>query len=120
MRSKLTERARRVNVSCLAAPCHSGLASATLLAEFDPAPNFLMYYVYVLKNTCSQEVYYGYTNNVQRRCKEHNKEGFWELVYYEAYRVESDARERERKLKHYGHTRTRLKNRLKGYLNTEN
>ena len=72
-----------------------------------------MYYVYLLKNAEMQELYYGYTNDLERRLKEHNTDHKWELIYYEAYRSESDARERERKLKYYGQTRTCLKNRLK-------
>ena len=72
-----------------------------------------MYYVYLLKDEEMQELYYGYTNELERRLKEHNAENKWKLVYYEAYLSERDARERERKLKHYGQTRTRLKNRLK-------
>ena len=37
----------------------------------------------------------------------------WELVYYEAYRDESDARERERKLKQRGRSRQILYERIK-------
>ena len=36
----------------------------------------------------------------------------WKLVYYEAYVSESDARERERKLKQYGAGRGHLKKRI--------
>jgi predicted GIY-YIG superfamily endonuclease len=72
-----------------------------------------MYYVYLLKNEKTKEIYYGYTNDLDRRLLEHNMGHKWKLIYYEAYLSESDATTREIKLKHYGQTRTRLKNRLK-------
>ena len=60
-----------------------------------------MHFIYVLKNI-KGECYYGYTKELDRRIAEHNKEGNWGVVYYEAYSSEKDARTRERKLKHYG------------------
>lgn len=72
-----------------------------------------MHFVYVLKNEENNEIYFGYTNNLERRLHEHNIDGKWKLVYYEGYLSELDARERERKLKNYGQSRTHLKNRLK-------
>ena len=39
-----------------------------------------MYFVYVLKND-SGECYSGYTNNLERRVVEHNKERNWKLIY---------------------------------------
>ena len=79
-----------------------------------------MHYVYVLKNGKTEELYYGYTSDLDRRLKEHNKNDKWQLIYYEAYLSESDARERERKLKYYGQTRTHLKSRIKNSLQREN
>ncbi len=73
-----------------------------------------MYFIYLLKHEKTGELYYGYTNNVERRSEEHGRE--WMLIYYEAYLTESDARKREEKLKHYGQSRTHLKNRLKSSL----
>jgi predicted GIY-YIG superfamily endonuclease len=72
-----------------------------------------MFWVYVLKNRISQEPNYGYTNNLERRLKEHDIEKVWKFVGCEGYACEQDARDRERKLKHYGQARTHLKNRLK-------
>jgi len=70
-----------------------------------------MYYVYLIKNKITKEIYIGYTNDLKRRFKEHkNKRP--ELVYYEAYRSEKDARSRETKLKQHGQTKRRLKERL--------
>jgi len=39
-------------------------------------------------------------------------------IYYEAYTSKLDARERERKLKHYGQSRNHLKNRIKRSLDS--
>jgi len=82
-----------------------------------PSTNF-MYYVYVLRNKKNKEFYYGYTGDLKRRINEHNQD--WKFIYYEAYLSELDARERERKLKNYGQSRTHLRNRLKETLKLEN
>ena len=68
--------------------------------------------MYILRNLNSEQLYYGYTNNLKRRIKEHNKEGLVKLVYYEAYLSETDATDREKKLKQYRQTRAHLKNRI--------
>lgn len=83
-----------------------------LYVRMSPSTNF-MYYVYVLKNKINNELYYGYTNNLERRINKHNKSQQWHLLYYEAYLSKQDARNRELKLKHYGQSRTRLKQRIK-------
>lgn len=76
-----------------------------------------MYFVYVLKNKNNQKrLYYGYTDNLERRIAQHNKEDSWDLIYCEAYKAESDARRRERKLKDYGQALTALKKRIKDSL----
>ncbi|MDP2676309.1 MAG: GIY-YIG nuclease family protein [bacterium] len=46
-----------------------------------------MYYVYILKNQAKSEIYIGYSNDLQRRLKEHRSKNP-ELVYYEAYKSE--------------------------------
>jgi len=78
------------------------------------AHNF-MYYVYLIKNRIAKETYIGYTNNLERRLKEH-KDKNSELIYYEAYKSEKDARNREFKLKQRGQTIRRLKEKLKDSL----
>jgi len=70
-----------------------------------------MHYVYVLKNK-SKDFYIGYTNNLIRRFKEHQKEDNYELIYYEAYLLEKLARQRERKLKFYGSAWRALRTRI--------
>jgi len=73
--------------------------------------------VYILKNKVTDELYYDYTNNLERRLSEHNKEQeCWKIIYYEAYKSEIDARRRERRLKHYAQALTALKGRIKNSL----
>lgn len=66
-----------------------------------------MFYVYFIKSRKDGELYIGSTNDLKRRLLEHNK-GLcystkfrtpFNLVYYEAYRSENDARHREHNLK---------------------
>ncbi len=68
--------------------------------------------MYLLKRKNSAKTYVGYTNDLRRRLREH-KDKISELVYYEAYKDERDARGRERKLKQRGQTTRRLKERLR-------
>ncbi len=80
-----------------------------------------MFYVYVLKSKKDAELYIGSTNNLKRRFDEHQTgKSFstqfrtpFELVYYEAYKDEKDAREREQSLKLRGNARRFLKDRIK-------
>jgi len=72
-----------------------------------------MFYVYIIKNINTRGLYYGYTSNIERRFQEHNKRGNLELIYYEAYKSEKDARDREIRLKQYAQALTALKTRLK-------
>lgn len=66
-----------------------------------------MHYVYVLQSAADQGLYIGYSGNLRRRLREHQSgqssstshRGPWELIYYEAYREELDARGREEFLK---------------------
>lgn len=69
-----------------------------------------MFYVYILKNKIRGNIYIGYTSDLRRRLKEHVAK-HPELVYYEAFKSEKDARTRERMLKQ-GQTIRRLKERL--------
>lgn len=74
-----------------------------------------MYYVYFLKNKSRRSIYIGYTNDLKRRLNEH-KEKKPELLYYEAYKNENDARNRERMLKQRGQAVRWLKSRLQNSL----
>ena len=76
-----------------------------------------MFYVYVLRSCDTKEFYYGYTRNIKKRFTEHNRGKKWELIYYEAYKSEVDARNREKRLKHYSQALTALKVRIKNSIN---
>ncbi len=71
-----------------------------------------MHYIYILINLDNQRLYIGQTKNLRRRFYEHQKHNRFKLVYYEAYLDSSAAYKRERVLKNYGTTWTRLKQRL--------
>ena len=74
-----------------------------------------MYYVYLLNDPSSSAIYIGYTADLRRRFQEHQilkRHRGWRLVYYEAYLDERDARKRERKLKDYGSSLGKLKERI--------
>ena len=77
-----------------------------------------MFYVYVLKGEDGKH-YVGYSSDLKVRVKQHQrgqntstKYQRWELIYYEAYKTELKARERERKLKHHGQVYQSLIRRL--------
>jgi len=79
-----------------------------------------MFYVYVLKSLKDQMSYVGSTNNLRRRFSEHNEGKVYStklrtpfiLVYYEAYRNETDARMREHNLKLRSRAYAQLKKRI--------
>jgi predicted GIY-YIG superfamily endonuclease len=74
-----------------------------------------MFYVYVLKDPAGEAIYIGFTTDLKQRFRQHQKlpaHKGWKLVYYEAYLDESDARKRERMLKHYGSSLAKLKTRI--------
>ena len=80
-----------------------------------------MFYLYVLKSQKDEELYIGSTNDLKRRIKEHQSgKSFstklrrpFELIYYEAYKNEKDARSREHSLKFRGNARRFLKERIR-------
>ena len=80
-----------------------------------------MFYVYIIQNDISHELYIGYTNNLKRRVTEHNGDskkyttrdlGAWKVVYYEAFRSQADAKLREVKLKQHGSSKRELYKRI--------
>ena len=87
-----------------------------------------MFYVYLLLEVQSKNIYIGYTSNLKRRIAEHQigkacrttAKGNWQLVYYEAFFAKEDAMMRERKLKHHGMTKRKLFERLVGSLAGQN
>lgn len=78
-----------------------------------------MYYFYVIQDELLN-LYFGSTDNLKRRLKEHQtglsvytkRSKSWHLVYYEAFYSESDAREREQKVKNNTGTKKHLLKRI--------
>jgi len=72
-----------------------------------------VYYIYLLQSPKADDIYIGFTPDLRRRMREHRSEHpHWNLIYYEAYASEKDARLRERRLKHHGSGKVELKKRL--------
>lgn len=79
-----------------------------------------MFYMYVLKSIKDGRVYFGYTADLKRRVIEHsrglNKSTKFrlplELIYYEAYKSQTDAEAREQRLKSSAGAYTALKRRI--------
>ena len=81
----------------------------------------MYYFVYILQSLRTKRLYIGVTSNLKKRLKEHNtgknkatkRYTPWVLIYCEIYRSKKDALTRERKLKRYKNSLTRLKQRIK-------
>jgi putative endonuclease len=79
-----------------------------------------MFFVYVLQSKQDGELYVGSTKDLDRRLEEHTEKKIFstqfrtpfDLVYYEAYAAEGDARHREQALKLRGQARVQLMKRL--------
>ena len=80
-----------------------------------------MYYIYILKSKNDNNLYIGSTKNLGRRIGEHNgglvfstKSRIpFKLIYYEAYKSERDARNREKNLKIRSRAFSQLKKRIR-------
>lgn len=85
-----------------------------------------MYYVYIIRSKVDGNLYLGSTNDLWKRFTEHNNGKVistrhrkpFELVYYEAYKVEKDARNREHNLKLRANAFNQLKQRIYESLKT--
>lgn len=81
-----------------------------------------MFYVYILRSLKDGQFYTGYTNELRKRCEQHNagsvistkKRLPLELIYYEACCNQGDAIKREKYLKSSWGKRY-IKNRIKNY-----
>lgn len=79
-----------------------------------------MFYVYILCSKKDKELYIGSTNDLKKRVEEHNSGKVsstkpripFELLYYEAYKIEQEARNREAALKLRGQARAQLLKRI--------
>ena len=85
-----------------------------------------MYFVYMLKSKSIKPVtYIGYTNNLKKRLKLHNKSKgakftkgrYWQLAYFKKYKTKIKALKEEYKLKKDYKLRLDIKN---NYLKNEN
>jgi len=67
----------------------------------------MVYYIYAIKSTIDNRIYIGFTENLEKRIKEHNQgktkstKGFrpWSLIYYETTETRIEARKREKYFK---------------------
>lgn len=81
-----------------------------------------MYYFYVLKFRQNNKLYKGLTSDLRRRIAEHKRgqsdftqrNGEFDLIFYEAYINKKDAMEAEKYFKS-GHGREVLREKLKNY-----
>lgn len=79
-----------------------------------------MFYMYLLKSKKDGNFYIGYTNSLKRRLSEHQQGSVLstrsrrplELVYFEGYKSEDDARHRESNLKLRSRAFAQLKKRI--------
>jgi putative endonuclease len=80
-----------------------------------------MFYVYILKSSRDGKLYIGYSSNLKQRIKQHcngevestKHRRPLELVYYEGYKNEEDARLREKSFKKSGSVYNGLVKRIK-------
>jgi len=83
-----------------------------------------MFHIYLLKSKKDEELYVGFTNDLERRVKEHNNGSVastklrvpFELIYCEGYKSEKVARHRENNLKLHSRAFVQLKKRIAGCL----
>ena len=67
----------------------------------------MVYYIHAIKSTIDNRIYIGFTENLEKRIKEHNQgktkstKGFrpWSLIYYETTETRIEARKREKYFK---------------------
>ena len=88
--------------------------------KVNPAPfkhfNTNMFYVYLIRFSLTNKLYFGFTKDLRKRVEEHKKKGNLELIYYEAYKSEKDAKRREYNIKYFGKAYGQLKGRIKSSL----
>lgn len=86
-----------------------------------------MFYVYLLRSHRDGQLYLGSTRDLIQRFREHEKGRVpstrgrrpLSLIYYEAYRVESDVRRREHNLKLRANAWNQLRRRLPNTLKSD-
>jgi putative endonuclease len=86
-----------------------------------------VFYVYVLKSLKDEKLYIGFTRDLRKRLQEHDTgmsqatryRAPFELIYYEAFKSENDAKRREIKLKLFKRSYAHLKKRIGQSLETQ-
>ncbi len=79
-----------------------------------------MFYLYILKSSKDKKIYIGFADDLKKRLIKHQQGKVkstkyrlpLELIYYEAYKSNEDARNREKQLKYFGKAYNQLKRRL--------
>ncbi|MEK7136339.1 MAG: GIY-YIG nuclease family protein [Patescibacteria group bacterium] len=79
-----------------------------------------MFFLYILGSLKDHDLYVGSTNDLKKRLEEHNlgkvrstkSRRPFKLLYYEAYSIEEEARNRESSLKLRGQARNQLLKRI--------
>ena len=87
----------------------------------------MFHYVYIIQSLKNKSLYVGYTRDLIKRLDQHNNGNStytkkyipWQLIHYEAYRNEIDAKRREKYLKTNQGSRL-LKRMLKEYFYNQN
>lgn len=81
---------------------------------------FMFYYVYLIRSKKDKSLYFGFTTDLKNRLKRHNK-GLekstkfkipWELIYFESFKDQKLATQREHNLKYFGKAWGQLKRRI--------
>ena len=102
----------------------SGTSQRDILSSVSPKMKF--YYVYILKSIHHNFIYVGFTKNLILRFKQHNNKDElstksftpFDLIHYEAYKNEKDAKRREKYFK-TTKGKTTLRNMLKEYFHNK-
>ena len=84
-----------------------------------------MWYTYIIQSKKDGHLYTGITDDLRKRLSLHNSgkvpstqnRAPFEIIYYEAYKSEKDAQERERQVKRRAKAHISLKRRIKNSIN---
>ena len=104
---------------------YGAIANITYCRNLTPTPiirmeNSSISYVYLLQSKEDKDFYIGFTSNLEQRVKEHNQGSVpstklrrpFELIYFEGYKSQKDARHRENNLKLRSRAFAQLKKRI--------
>lgn len=80
----------------------------------------MFYHVYLIQSKKDKSLYFGFTTNLKNRLKRHNQglekstklKAPWELIYFESFKDQKLATQREQSLKYFGKAWGQLKRRI--------